>query len=498
MQKRTSTDRKSSSPSCVSTLLSHLAVGIISFQLGSVSHFAHNSTISPDHGNLNDMLSSTFQGGDRNGPGSVGECCKCPSDAEQEERLRQLNGNNNNNNNNNKDGEVQTDDEDVGSSSSTANIFDNATVDTSLTASMNKMFVGAARVSRDSFITNFDLGVPWDMHHYYEDILLLYSDIDAFPTTTRTMTKTTTTQSDGKQEFPNVYYKSATDATQQCDTLKVILIDKEIGQCLALVPQWESYIVYKYLRYKDEKYKFMRKLPTISKTYPLRHVSRFHSEKKGGSDRDARIPTMSQLKRYLPMLSDYINNLDNVLDTLRPLLEEMMIRYKKINGLDLTDNHIGRKRRRRVKDHYAVVVMVCNYGQSELFLNFICTAKSRGLDISRILLFATDMEMYDLARTIPDISVFQVGDAFGVIPKTAARVYGDKVFTGMMFSKIYCVHLVNLLGYDVLFQDVDIVWYKNPVEYFENSARSGNYDFYFQDGMFLFIIYLFIFDYRIL
>jgi hypothetical protein len=46
-----------------------------------------------------------------------------------------------------------------------------------------------------------------------------------------------------------------------------------------------------------------------------------------------------------------------------------------------------------------IVLMVANHGQSQFFINFVCAAKSRGLDISRILLFATDQETYHLAES---------------------------------------------------------------------------------------------------
>lgn len=38
------------------------------------------------------------------------------------------------------------------------------------------------------------------------------------------------------------------------------------------------------------------------------------------------------------------------------------------------------------------------------------------------------------------------------------------------------------MGYDILFQDVDIVWYKDPLTFFENRKDPMyNYDVYFQD-----------------
>ena len=52
----------------------------------------------------------------------------------------------------------------------------------------------------------------------------------------------------------------------------------------------------------------------------------------------------------------------------------------------------------------------------------------------------------------------------------------------MMMAKVICVQLVSMLGYDLLFQDVDIVWYKNPLAYFSDSSLPAhNYDVFFQD-----------------
>jgi len=66
------------------------------------------------------------------------------------------------------------------------------------------------------------------------------------------------------------------------------------------------------------------------------------------------------------------------------------------------------------------------------------------------------------------------------IPKKAANVYGDSTFTSVMFAKVLCVQLVNELGYNLLFQDADIVWYKNPLEYFHDKSIP-QFDLYFQD-----------------
>ena len=52
----------------------------------------------------------------------------------------------------------------------------------------------------------------------------------------------------------------------------------------------------------------------------------------------------------------------------------------------------------------------------------------------------------------------------------------------MMFAKVLCVQLINHLGYDVLFQDVDVIWYKNPLKFFQKRKNEANsFDLYFQD-----------------
>lgn len=315
-------------------------------------------------------------------------------------------------------------------------------------STLNDLFVGGATVSRESFIKNFDLGVPWDeVQRGFKDVLMLYGPNGA-PTTNDSLgnnnSSTTTTTS-------TTHYNNALDATAQCDAMKVVLTGVKKTPCLALVGQWESYHVHKFLRIKEDHDKNKR-TPIHSHKYPLRVVSRDHDEK----GRLPGYPTTKQTKGYWGILVDYLQKLPHTLDRLTPLA-------KKVAG-----------------DGNTIVVLVCNFGQSELLVNFVCSSRARGLDLSRVLVFATDHEVQQLASGL-GIAVFDVQDAFGDdMPTGAAKTYGDRTFRGMMMAKAYCVHLVNALGYDLLFQDVDVVWYKDPVEYFE-SEDSGNFDFYFQD-----------------
>jgi len=68
------------------------------------------------------------------------------------------------------------------------------------------------------------------------------------------------------------------------------------------------------------------------------------------------------------------------------------------------------------------------------------------------------------------------------IPAKESARYGDRTFGKIMMAKVVCVHLVSDLGYDLLFQDVDLVWLKDPLAYFHDTASPvANFDVYFQD-----------------
>lgn len=57
----------------------------------------------------------------------------------------------------------------------------------------------------------------------------------------------------------------------------------------------------------------------------------------------------------------------------------------------------------------------------------------------------------------------------------------------MMWYKSFSVWVVLKLGYHILFQDVDIVWFKHPLDYIKNlqldrvKKNLSIYDAYFSD-----------------
>jgi hypothetical protein len=91
----------------------------------------------------------------------------------------------------------------------------------------------------------------------------------------------------------------------------------------------------------------------------------------GGYD-ELDMPSNTNIDLHREILSTYLTNLKGMQDELRSILEKIAI--------DKT-----------------VVVMTVNKGQSELLMNFVCQAKSKGFDLKNALLVPTDQFSKDIA-----------------------------------------------------------------------------------------------------
>jgi len=302
---------------------------------------------------------------------------------------------------------------------------------------------GMARTSKTDFFEQFDIGVPMDLPSKRDsDVLLLYNTKNALPT--NYLHSPMSKDPDASSSIPEYDTKTA---VENCDSLRVIL--QKHGdtqrQCTAIVPNYESHHIQKWLRLGE-------KGPDSTSDFSL--VSRGLSK----SGHEAFVPPKAKyIKQNWDLLKTYFEAFEEVTKELKPLVEKVATPNK------------------------TVTVMVSNFGQSELLMNFVCAARSRNLDISSVIVFATDMETKELAEGLGLVSFYDKRN-FGDIPSEAAGRYGDKKFTAMMMAKVMCVQLVSSLGYNILFQDVDIVWYKNPIPFFESDRPElQDFDLMFQD-----------------
>mmetsp|Transcript_60629 Transcript_60629/g.148740 ORF Transcript_60629/g.148740 Transcript_60629/m.148740 type:complete len:605 (+) Transcript_60629:148-1962(+) len=333
--------------------------------------------------------------------------------------------------------------------------------------SLDKMFVDYATVPRDDFFELFDIGVPKDpVTEGAEDVMILYTSDKSLPW--------------GEGSMANDKFGfNVKDAVANCHMVKVILQEpnkrRKTNQCFAIVPQWESYHIHKFMRLPqnvDSMAKNGRNAPQmIDLQNPLRYVSRSYDDR----GRHAGVPVTS--RHTIPsyeVLVDYLQNLDRVLTELRVFLKDVIEKANNNNN-----NGVSTKSKTNNRSKNTIVVLVCNKGQAPLFRNFVCNARAKNLDLSHIVMFATDQETKTMCEEL-NIAVWYEESIFGGMPETAARSYGDRTFTKMMMAKVYCVHLVLSCGYNVLFQDVDVVWYKNPLPYLD-SEELQEFDMIFQD-----------------
>ena len=97
-------------------------------------------------------------------------------------------------------------------------------------------------------------------------------------------------------------------------------------------------------------------------------------KKNGFNEFRSQVP--KDMRQKWALLFNYFATYDVVLAELKPLVEKVATPQK------------------------TVTVMVCNFGQSELLVNFACAAKSRGMGTSSILVFATDEQTKAVAQNL--------------------------------------------------------------------------------------------------
>eukprot|EP00540_Astrosyne_radiata_P020584 CAMPEP_0116836140 /NCGR_PEP_ID=MMETSP0418-20121206/7928_1 /TAXON_ID=1158023 /ORGANISM="Astrosyne radiata, Strain 13vi08-1A" /LENGTH=337 /DNA_ID=CAMNT_0004465871 /DNA_START=147 /DNA_END=1160 /DNA_ORIENTATION=- len=128
--------------------------------------------------------------------------------------------------------------------------------------------------------------------------------------------------------------------------------------------------------------------------------------------------------------------------------------------------------------NHTVVVMVSNFGQSDLLKNFVCRARSLGISLKHVLVFCTDKPTKRIAKSL-GLHAYHDVFLFQNISTKYAETYGDKAFSEMMLVKVVAVQWVNSLGFNVLFQDLDVVWYEDPLEFFRSFHHD--WDMVFQE-----------------
>eukprot|EP00577_Skeletonema_sp_RCC1716_P013473 CAMPEP_0113403216 /NCGR_PEP_ID=MMETSP0013_2-20120614/17704_1 /TAXON_ID=2843 ORGANISM="Skeletonema costatum, Strain 1716" /NCGR_SAMPLE_ID=MMETSP0013_2 /ASSEMBLY_ACC=CAM_ASM_000158 /LENGTH=416 /DNA_ID=CAMNT_0000288669 /DNA_START=358 /DNA_END=1605 /DNA_ORIENTATION=+ /assembly_acc=CAM_ASM_000158 len=276
-----------------------------------------------------------------------------------------------------------------------------------------------------------------------EDVLMLYNERKAMPNE-RSLSRAA--EYDG-----DIPHTTAKEATENCDSMSVVFIknpdSRKIGQCVALVGgQYQGYHVQRWQRLIGEGPK-----GKTDRSAPLRVTSRMTN---GAGYDEFLLPKKELVEKHQGIMKTYFTYLTKIREDLDAILKKIAV-------------------------NNSVVVMTVNKGQSDLLMNFACSARARGFSLDNVLVFPTDIFSKDLAEGL-GLATFYSHELMEHVPERDSKRYGDGTFGAIMLAKVICVHLVNDLGYDLLFQDVDISWYKNPFDFFHSAENSG-FDMYFQD-----------------
>jgi hypothetical protein len=105
----------------------------------------------------------------------------------------------------------------------------------------------------------------------------------------------------------------------------------------------------------------------------LRHVGQGVDKRTG--EEWYHPPTFEDTKFHYKMMREFLNHFDQVVKDVGTIVN-------------------------RIAKQNTVVAIKTNKGYSDLLMNFVCQARSRGIDLSNVLVFATDIETKDLAEGI--------------------------------------------------------------------------------------------------
>jgi len=115
------------------------------------------------------------------------------------------------------------------------------------------------------------------------------------------------------------------------------------------------------------------------------------------------------------------------------------------------------------------LLMVANAGVMDLVLNFMCSTAAAGIDMSSFVIFSGQDEYRSLVQAMGAKAMFH--PALGEMPAASAASYADRTFSRVMWLKVTSVYIALSAGFNVIFQDADLVWIQDPVPFLMSGDR---------------------------
>lgn len=247
---------------------------------------------------------------------------------------------------------------------------------------------GIGRINKDKLNEFFDFGNPLNTGKGtgQEDALIIYHSKGSIPK------DESLAHSVAFDDGNGIPLLDPQTATENCDAMNVVFTANpgNTRQCTALIGNYESYHIQRWMRVDTVKSTPIDpKLPLqlVSRGYAARGKANFYAPPSDGK--------FSPVKRHWVQLKTFLQNVDAVLEDLKPILE-------------------------KVARNNAVVVLTVNMGQSSLMMNFACSARRRGFDLGNILVFPTDIESKKLAEGL-GLATYYDEKNMGPLPTQEAR-----------------------------------------------------------------------------
>ena len=117
-----------------------------------------------------------------------------------------------------------------------------------------------------------------------------------------------------------------------------------------------------------------------------------------------------------------------------------------------------------------IIMLFCD-DYFPLFMNWLLSCERNGIDPrGRLIAFCLDDESANKAQAA-GIKIYNL-QSESCAPAGRSRAFGDQAFRDTMMYKNAVILDALQLGAAVLFQDTDLIWFKDPFDYLENNKED--------------------------
>ncbi len=110
------------------------------------------------------------------------------------------------------------------------------------------------------------------------------------------------------------------------------------------------------------------------------------------------------------------------------------------------------------------IVMIVNEGEIDLFMNYVCSLHINNVTNGvKTVVFVTSPNLMPIVQSIGAHYIPIYHKQFAKVSKDANEEYLDQQFGRIMWYKVFSNWLLIDLGYNILYQDVDIIWFQNAL-----------------------------------